>query len=125
MAATGGCWWAVNRVIRRNGKFMNYPLYQSLHARGLTQAKLAALTGINRSVLARILTNEPGRGKETRAKIIQHLSHREIRILGWTKDARAVNQQLEEEMNAPRWSDCRGPCAMCSTSNIVPAKEAA
>lgn len=62
---------------------MNWPLYRSMHTRGLTQAKLAALTGVNRSVLARILTNEPGRGKETRPKLFPHLIATEILLLGW------------------------------------------
>jgi transcriptional regulator with XRE-family HTH domain len=62
---------------------MNWPLYKSMHARQLTQAKLAELTGINRSVLARILTNEPGRGKKTRHKLFPHLTQVEINLLGW------------------------------------------
>jgi len=100
---------------------MNWILYRSLHARGLTQAKLASLTGVNRSVMCRILANEPGRGKETRPKIIPHLSHREIRILGWTKEAREFNRQQEEEMRAGILRDGRGACANCSTTNIVPS----
>lgn len=75
---------------------MNYPLYRSFHGRGLTQERLAALVGINRSHLARILTNQPGRGKETRPKIIPHLTADELKILGW---------QVEQS----------------STSNIVPS----
>jgi transcriptional regulator with XRE-family HTH domain len=77
---------------------MNYPLYRSLHVRGLTQEKLSALTGIERSVLARILTNQPGRGKQSRQKIIPHLTPEEIEILGW---------QVEQS----------------STSNIVPSEK--
>lgn len=63
---------------------MNDALYKSFHRRGLTQAKLAALTGVNRSVLARILCNYPGRGKETRPKIIPFLTPEELQTLGWT-----------------------------------------
>lgn len=62
---------------------MNWPLYRSLHARKLTQVKLARLTGVDRSVLARILTNEPGRGKETRGKLAPHLTAEEWGMLGW------------------------------------------
>lgn len=95
---------------------MNWPLYKSLHARGLTQAKLSALTGINRSVLARILTNEPGRGKETRPKIIPHLTWAEVKILGWEADGWAwVKGQIA---GWPRWET-----AECSTSNNVPLPE--
>lgn len=87
---------------------MNYTLYRSLHGRGLTQAKLAELTGINRSVLARILTNEHGRGKESRPKIIPFLCWTEIRALGWEKEARQYSRQ---------WEETTGDC---STTNIVP-----
>ncbi len=71
---------------RRDGAFMNWPLYRSMHGRCLTQVKLAALTGIHRSVLARILTNEPGRGKESRVKIFPHLLAGEIVMLGWQQE---------------------------------------
>lgn len=54
-----------------------------MHGRGMTQGRLAELTGINRSVLCRILANEPGRGKESRAKLFPHLTFLEIKILGW------------------------------------------
>ncbi len=79
----------------------------------MTQAKLAALTGINRTVLARILANEPGRGKETRPKLFPHLTTKEIDLLGW---------QLEylqwADQNAPRSTPF--PMAQSSMGNIVP-----
>jgi transcriptional regulator with XRE-family HTH domain len=78
-----------------------------MHARGLTQAKLAALTGINRSVLARILTNEPGRGKETRHKLFPHLLPAEIEMLGWQ------DQFAQWHVN--------GTAAVCSITNKVPS----
>jgi len=81
---------------------MNWPLYKSMHARQLTQVKLAALAGINRSVLARILTNEPGRGKRTRVKLFPHLTREEIHLLGW-----------DEEFN--RWQ-----VEQCAMGNFVP-----
>jgi 5-methylcytosine-specific restriction endonuclease McrA len=94
--------------------------YEREHARGLTQAKLAVLTGIHRSVLARILTNEHGRGKETRHKLFPHLRWREIKALGWRYEYRQWLKAEQERMNAEILRDCRGPCALCSTTNIVP-----
>lgn len=82
---------------------MNWPLYKSFHARGLNQKKLAAATGIHRTVLARILTNEPGRGRETRSKLFPHLLPAEIEILGWTAEYQDWLQ-----------------CSTDSTRNIVP-----
>lgn len=93
---------------------MNYPLYRSLHARGLTQAKLAELTGINRSVLARILTNEPGRGKESRVKLFPHLLRYETLLLGWEQEFLLWRRQERERKF---WSQKKS-----STSNIVPSK---
>ena len=89
---------------------MNWKLYRSLHARGLTQARLAKLTGINRSVLARILTNEHGRGKESRHKLFPHLLRDEIQALGW------LPEFLE-------WLKKTGAVEQVSTENIVPAAE--
>jgi transcriptional regulator with XRE-family HTH domain len=80
-----------------------------MHTRGLTQAKLAALTGINRTVLARILTNEPGRGKETRHKIFPHLLPAEIELLGWENEFTAWQRQNTA------WNGWKS-----STQNIVP-----
>ena len=87
---------------------MNWPLYRSLHARGLTQARLAKLTGINRSVLARILTNEPGRGKETRQKLFPHLLRSEVELLGWQAEFNAWCQRQSTQKS--------------STPNNVPAE---
>lgn len=91
---------------------MNWPLYRSLHARGITQAKLATLTGINRSVLCRIMANEHGRGKESREKIFPHLVTAEIQALGWWAEYatwwhKTTGQPLPMEQN--------------STANIVPS----
>lgn len=92
---------------------MNWPLYRSLHARGLTQAKLAALAGIKtRSVLARILTNEPGRGKETRGKLAPHLTAEEWGMLGWP---------FEEWQKNRATSVGAEPVEQTSTENNVPS----
>lgn len=94
---------------------VNDPLYRSFHARGLTQERLAELTGINRSVLARILTNEPGRGKESRVKLFPHLVTAEIRALGWWDEYAAW------------WLKTTGKplpdMEQSSTQNIVPSYE--
>ena len=88
---------------------MNIPLYTSFRRRGLSQVKLAALCGINRSVLARILTNEPGRGKDSRVKIFPHLVTAEIDALGW------------REEYAAWWQKTTGqPLEQSSTGNNVP-----
>lgn len=96
---------------------MNWDLYRSFHARGLTQVKLAALTGIHRSVLAQILTNTPGRGKETRVKLFPHLTEEEIRLLGWQREYHAwtaTSPQPSPHMGG------EGENTKSSTQNIVP-----
>ena len=93
---------------------VNWPLFKSFRARGLTQAKLSALCGINRSVLSRILTNEHGRGKESRVKIFPHLVTKEIDALGW------------REEYAAWWLATTGkplpPMEQSSTGNIAPSE---
>lgn len=79
-----------------------------MHGRGLTQAKLSELTGIHRTVLARILTNEHGRGKESRVKIFPHLVTAEIDSLGWRSEYAAW------------WLQTTGQTLPSSTQNIVP-----
>lgn len=65
---------------------MNWLLYQSLHSRGLTQAKLAALAGTGRAHLCQVLANKPGRGHLTRRRLFPHLTQKEVELLGWSRE---------------------------------------
>jgi transcriptional regulator with XRE-family HTH domain len=62
---------------------MNWSIHRSLHARGLTQATLAARAGVGRSHLSQVMGNVPGRGGHTRKKLFPHLTPDEILSLGW------------------------------------------
>ena len=101
---------------------MNWPLYRSLHARGLDQHKLAERTGLNRSVLARILTNEPGRGRETRSKLFTWLIPAEIELLGWTPEYREWLKQFQggTRDGGQVTGTAPGQCSTDSTGNNVP-----
>lgn len=61
----------------------NYPLHQSLKARGLNTEKLARLIGTGRAHLTDVLNNMPGHGHFTRPKLFPHLTDEEIQLLGW------------------------------------------
>lgn len=65
---------------------MTKALLYSLHERGMTQKKLAALTGCGRSHLSQVLSNKKGRGGQTRRKLIPHLTLEEIFMLGWAAE---------------------------------------
>lgn len=60
--------------------------YDSLHHRGLNQAKLAALSVTNRSHLCQVLNNKPGHGHHTRRRLFPYLNAKEIALLGWTAE---------------------------------------
>jgi len=74
----------------------------------MTTTLLAALAGVGRCHLCQVINNVPGRGGKTRRRLFPHLTHEEIKALGWER---------EYEL----WSRHR-PDRRClrSTQNIVP-----
>lgn len=62
----------------------NLTFFTSLHERGLTVAKLAALIGSGRAHVNQVINNKPGRGHFTRRRLIPHLAAAEKAALGWT-----------------------------------------
>ena len=60
------------------------PIYQLLHARGMTATKLAGLIGCrSHSQVSQVLRNVPGRGHWVRGKLAPYLSELELKFLGW------------------------------------------
>ena len=79
---------------------MNWKLYRSLHSRGLTQVKLAELTGTGRAHLCQVLANKPGRGHWTRRRLFPHLTLREVILLGWKNEYRRWSSTRNNVPNA-------------------------
>lgn len=65
---------------------MIWEIHRELHKRGMTQTKLALLAGVGRCSLSQVMANKPGRGKYTRRRLLPHLTHREVILLGWEED---------------------------------------
>lgn len=67
----------------------NYQFYRSLHARGLTQGKLAQLAGTGRAHLSEVLSGKTGHGHFTRKRLFPYLTRLEVRLLGWDAEYKA------------------------------------
>lgn len=57
-----------------------------LRKRGMSVAKLATTIHSNRTHVGQVLRGAPGRGGQTRRKLVQILTDDELKILGWTRD---------------------------------------
>jgi hypothetical protein len=63
----------------------NWPFFKSIHGRGETVETLAVKIHSSRSHVNQVLANKPGRGGQTRKKLIPLLTDEEIAALGWEK----------------------------------------
>lgn len=60
----------------------NWPFHRSLHGRGMTHEKIAAATGLRRSLVSKAIGGLLG-GKTAREKIAPFLTLEEKVLLGW------------------------------------------
>lgn len=72
----------------------NIAFTRLLHSRGMNVTRLAALILSERSHVNRVLLGYPGRGAETREKLIHVLTAEELAALGW-------NNQFHVEQKVP------------------------
>lgn len=75
-----------------------------LRARGMSVSKLAVAIHSNRTHVGQVLRGAPGRGGQTRRKLVQILTDDELQVLGWIRD--------------------NVTCVTCSTGNIPKGENA-
>ena len=65
-----------------------------LHERGVTVEQLAAAIGSGRAHVTQVLAGVPGRGGQTRRKLVCVLKPRELLILGWDAAGHVLERSL-------------------------------
>jgi transcriptional regulator with XRE-family HTH domain len=80
---------------------LNWPLSDSLRARGVRQEDLAVCIGSSRSHVCQVLNGVPGRGHQTRKKLAPLLTPDERELLGWTPDGELVPVESSKHSKTP------------------------